>query len=79
MLRWCIPLFLIAMAIDWFLDLPKEGRFVVMGVVVLVSLYKAWKCGWRRLRFFNAERTALEVEKKHGGLESLLVSAVQFG
>ncbi len=44
-----------------------------------VSLYKAWRHGWRHLRRFDAARTALEVEKQHGGLESLLVTAVQFG
>ncbi len=77
--RWCIPLFLIGMAIDRFTYLPAEARYPVLSFLTLVSLYKAWKHGWRHLRFFNAERTALQVEKKHGELKSLLVSAIQFG
>ena len=34
--------------------------------------------GWRRLRMFNAERAALQLESQLGGLESLLVTAIQF-
>lgn len=79
MCRWSIPLFLVGMAIDWLAHFPTAGRYAVLVVLVVVSFYKAWKKGWRHLRFFDAARTALEIEKQHGGLESLLVSAVQFG
>ena len=76
--RWGIPLFLLGMVIDWLTYLPTVGRSVILVILVGVSLYKAWRHGWWHLRPFNATRTALEVEKQHGGLESLLVTAVQF-
>ena len=77
--RWGIPLFLLGVTIDWLTYLPSSGRAVVLLVLVSVSFYQAWKHGWRYLRGFDATRTALEVEDRHGGLESLLVTAVQFG
>ena len=77
--RWGIPLFLLGVTIDWLTYLPSSGRAVVLLVLASVSFYQAWKHGWRHIREFDATRTALEVEDRHGGLESLLVSAVQFG
>ena len=77
--RWGIPLFLLGVTIDWLAYLATPGRAVVLLVLVSVSFYQAWKHGWRHLRGFDATRTALEVEDRHGGLESLLVTAVQFG
>jgi len=77
--RWGIPLFLLGVTIDWLTYLPSSGRAVVLLVLVSVSFYQAWKHGWRQFRGFDATRTALEVEDRHDGLESLLVTAVQFG
>ena len=75
--RWAIPLFLIGMTIDWMTYMPTPGRVVIMGIVLFVSFYKAWKCGWRQISSFDATHTALRIEKEHDGLESLLVSAIQ--
>lgn len=75
--RWAIPLFLIGMTIDWMTYMPTPGRVVIMGLVLFVSFYKAWQCGWRHIRSFDATHTALRIEKHHDGLESLLVSAIQ--
>jgi hypothetical protein len=77
--RWAIPLFLLGILLDWLSYLPGPGRAVVLIILVGVSFFQAWKHGWRRLRGFDATRTALEVEDRQGGLESLLVTAVQFG
>lgn len=77
--RWGIPLFFIGMAIDRFAYLPSAGRVVILVVLVTVSLYEAWKHGWRKLRRYDSTQAALDVETQHGGLESLLVTAVQFG
>ncbi|MDP6083537.1 MAG: hypothetical protein QF663_08775, partial [Verrucomicrobiota bacterium] len=77
--RWGIPLFLAGMAIDWLAYLPTAGRVVILLVLVCVSLYQAWRHGWRHIRGFEPTRTALEVEDHLGELESLLVTAVQFG
>ena len=79
LLRWGIPLFMFGMAIDWLTYTPTAGRVVILAIVLGVSLYQAWRAGWQQLRVFNATRTALQVEEQHGGLESLLATAVQFG
>ncbi len=77
--RWAIPLFLLGVALDWLIDLPSIVRIVMLAALVGISLYQAWRNGWSRLRGFSATRTALETEKQEGGMESLLVTAVQFG
>ncbi len=78
LLRWGIPLFLLGVAIDWLTYMPSLGRSIILLVLLGISIYKAWQHGWRYLKPFNPTRAALEVEKLHGGLESLLVTAVQF-
>jgi len=76
--RRAVLVFLVAVAVDWMTDMPVAGRVVILVALLAVSLYKAWQCGWRNLRAFDATHTALQLENHHGGLESLLVSAVQF-
>jgi hypothetical protein len=76
--HWSIPLFLLGVAIDRLTYLPTAGRTVILAILVGVSLYKAWQKGWQFLRPFNATRAAFEIEKQHGGLESLLVTAIEF-
>jgi len=75
--RWVGLMFVVAVAIDWLIDIPAVGRGAVLITLLSISFYAAWKCGWRHLRRFDATRTALKLESHHGGLESLLVSAVQ--
>ncbi len=75
--RWAVLLFIVGVAVDWMMDMPAAGRVVVLLTLLTVSLSKAWQCGWRNHRAFNATHTALQLENHHGGLESLLVSAVQ--
>jgi len=76
-LRWGVLLFVAGVAIDWVSLMPAPGRFVIMAVVLGVPLYKGWKAGWRYICPFKPTRTALQIEKQIGGMESLLVSAVQ--
>ena len=75
--RWAIPLFLTGVIMDWLVDVPAAGRGMLLITLLAISLYQAWRCGWRNLRAFNATYTALQLEAHHGGLDSLLVSAVQ--
>ena len=75
--RWAVPLFILAVAIDWMTFLPTAARYAVLVGLLVVGIYKAWSFGWRNLRRFNATHTALLLEKHHGAMESLLVSAVQ--
>jgi len=76
---WALLLFLIGMAVDWSVVLPTAGRVAILAMLVAVALYRAWQSGWRHLRTFDPSRTALRMEEHHGGLESLLVTAVQLG
>lgn len=76
-LRWSVMLFVASVILDWFVDIPAWGRLVLLGVVVVVPFVQAWRAGWRLVRPFNPAHTALQIEKQLGGLESLLVSAVQ--
>ena len=75
--RWLIPLFLLGMLIDWVTYMPVGGRVVILLVILSVSLFRAWRAGWRELRPFNIVHTALQLESRHGELKSLLVSAIQ--
>ncbi len=75
--RWGLLLFVAGVALDWMMGLPAPGRVVILVTLLGVSAYKAWCCGWRHARAFNAAHTALQIEEHLGGLESLLVSAVQ--
>ena len=77
-MRWSIPIFLIGMFIDWKTFMPSAGRAVILTLILAVSLYRAWKNGWCHLSRFNPRAMALELEKYHGKLESLLISALQF-
>ena len=75
--RWVGIIFVVAVTIDWLIDIPAVGRGAVLIALLSISLCAAWKCGWRNLRGFDATRAALRLESHHGGLESLLISAVQ--
>lgn len=77
-LRWGIVLFLVAMLLDWLIDLPSPFRIALLAIIVGITLYQAWKSGWKKVRRFDASRAALQIEDHHGNLESLLVTAVQF-
>ena len=76
-LYWAIPLFLVGMLIDWLTYMPSAGRVVILITLLTVSLYRAWRCGWRHVRLFDSVHTALQLESHHGDLQSLLVSAIQ--
>ena len=76
-LRWAVLLFVAVVAIDWLIEVPVWGRVALLVVVVGIPFTQAWRVGWRLVRPFNPAHTALQVEKQIGGLESLLVSAVQ--
>ena len=76
--RWAVPLFLVGVLIDWLTYMPAFERAVMLVALLGVSFFRAWRCGWRRLRPFNARQTALQLEAHHTELDTLLVSAIQF-
>lgn len=77
LLRWAIPLFLVAIAVDRLMYLPAAVRGATVAVMLGLTLYKGWRSGWRELRTFNPTHVALRIEHQHGGFESLLVTAMQ--
>jgi hypothetical protein len=76
--RCLVPLFLIAILIDRFTFLPGWARGLVAVTLLVLALRQAWRHGWSRLRRFDATRTARMIERQQGGMDSLLVTAVQF-
>jgi len=75
--RWGVLLFLVAVAVDWMTHMPAPGRVMILLTLLAVSGYKAWRCGWRHARAYSATHTALQIEEHIGGLQSLLVTAIQ--
>ncbi|MEM6505485.1 MAG: hypothetical protein AAF711_08455, partial [Planctomycetota bacterium] len=59
--RWLIPLFLLCVLIDWLTYMPILGRVVMLLMLLAVSLQRAWSCGWKHVRPFDAVRTALKL------------------
>ena len=57
---------------------PGWLRGLAALALLVVSLRQAWRHGWSRLRGFDATRTALQIENAHGGMDSLLATAVHF-
>ena len=76
-LRWGLLMLLAGVLLDWLVHMPVPGRVAILAVVLGVPLHKAWRGGWQQLRPFNATHTALQIEERHGGMESLLVTALQ--
>jgi hypothetical protein len=76
-LRWLVPMLIGGIGVDWLVKLPPPARVLLLLVIVIVPLVKAWRAGWSGLRAFDATRTALQVERQKGGMQSLLVTAVE--
>ncbi|MBM4018098.1 MAG: DUF4175 domain-containing protein [Planctomycetes bacterium] len=79
LLLWMGALILADFLVDWLFLLPGYGRTALLVVNVgalAIVFYRGW---WRHLRAYNPVRIALQVERRHPDLRSLLVSYVQFG
>jgi hypothetical protein len=78
---WAIVLILVDLLVDWLFlasyHTPGWARLALMGINVVtlaIVLHRYW---WRHLRKYDPVRVALEFERKHPELKSLLVSYVQ--
>ena len=78
LLKWAVIVFVAAVSVDWLVHLPALVRVVVLGLLLGVSFRKAWRAGLRHLRSYSPVRSALMVEERYDGLESILVTGVQF-
>ena len=76
--RWFVPLFFVAIIIDRFTYLPGWVRAIAALALLAAAARQSWRHGWSRLRGFDATCTAQEIEHSRGGMDSLLVTAVQF-
>lgn len=73
-----VVLALASLLIDWLVLLPPTGRWLLLLANVGVLGYTAWRQWWRWLEPYDPVRIALQVEREHPELRSLLVSYVQF-
>jgi hypothetical protein len=68
----------LGIGVDVLLDLPGLARGAMSLALLAFALHKAWRLAWHRLRSFNPTQASLQVEEHFGGLQSLLVTGVQF-
>ena len=78
-LVWLIALILLDFAIDWLLEIPGYARVLLLLINVGTISWVVYRNWIRYLKPYDRTRVALEVERRHPELESLLVSYVQFG
>lgn len=76
--RWFIPIFLVIIVIDRFAYLPGWVRAIATLALLAFSLRKAWQGGGSLLRKFDSNRAAQQIEQSQGGMDSLLVTALQY-
>ncbi len=74
---WLVAMAAVDFLIDWNLELPGWGRAALLAVNLAVLAGVAWRYWLRLLRRYDPVRVALQVERRHGELKSLLVSYVQ--
>ncbi len=76
--RWFVPLFVAVIIIDRYAYFPGWVRALTAIILLIVAIRQALRHGWGKLQAFNATRTAQQIERANGGMDSLLVTAVEF-
>ena len=76
--RWFVPLFLLVVVIDRFIDLPDWLRGGSSILLIVAVLHKSWNLGWRQLRRFNSNHVCRQIERSYKGVDGLFVTATQF-
>ncbi|MFP6886635.1 MAG: hypothetical protein VB997_03705, partial [Opitutales bacterium] len=80
-LIWLVAMVLVDFVVDWqifFRARWETPGILLLGLNGLVLLWVLWREWYRHLEPYDALRVALEVEKKHPELRSVLVSFTQF-
>jgi len=72
-----VGLVVLDLAADWSFSLPGPLRILLGLGNLTVLVWVFLRYWWCHLRPFNSSRVALQVEKSHNGLQSLLISHVQ--
>ena len=68
--RWFVPLFVAVIIIDRYAYFPGWVRALVAIALLVVALRQGLRHGWGKLQAFHATRTAQQVEKANGGMDS---------
>ena len=76
-LLWALALILLDLLVDWLFLIPGLGRVLLLAINVGTLGWVVWHYWLRHLRRYDPVRVALQVERRHPELESLLVSFVQ--
>jgi len=76
-LVWLLALVFVDLTVDWLFLLPGTGRLILLGINLAALGWVLWHYWLRHLRPYDPVRVALQVERMHPELESLLVSYVQ--
>jgi hypothetical protein len=76
-LLWIVCLLAVDFLIDWLFGLPHFGRVSLVVINIGILLYVGYTHWWRDLRAYNPRDVALQVERRHPELKSLLVSYIQ--
>jgi hypothetical protein len=74
---WLIGLIFVDLFLDWLLALPGFARLLLLAANLGILAWVGYRQWWRHLRRYDPSRVALQVERLHPGLQSLLVSYVQ--
>ncbi len=78
LLIWTAALLLVDLLIDWLFLLPGWARVLLVAANLAVLAWVLYRKWLRFLRRYDPVRVALQVERYHPELRSLLVSYVQF-
>ncbi len=78
-LIWTLAMLLLDLTIDWLFLLPGYARLLLLAVNIAAIGRVAYRRWWRVLQPYDPVRIALQVERDHPQLQSLLVSYVQLG
>ena len=76
-LLWALALVLTDLLVDWLFLIPGTGRMALLTINAGTLAWVLWHYWLRDLRRYDPVRVALQVERQHPKLESLLVSFVQ--
>ncbi len=80
-LIWLVAMVLMDLLVDWGIifrtRLPEQSRFLLLAINAVVLGWVGWHEWFRYLRRFDPLVVALEVERQHPELASMLVSYIQ--
>ena len=78
LLLWLVALVLLDLGLDWMFRLSMVPMRMLEAVNILALVWIVYSRWWSQLKRYDPVRIALQVEKRHPELKSLLVSYVQF-